>query len=48
MTGPVAPTRPDIPKHLCGAGVTPCGAEARLYLEGWRCDTCAPTARRTT
>lgn len=46
MTGPVAPPRPDIPKQRCGAGQTPCGAEARLYLEGWRCQACAPTTRR--
>ncbi|CAM5525566.1 MULTISPECIES: hypothetical protein [Streptomyces] len=28
----------------CGAGVTPCGAPARLYACGWRCDTHKPGA----
>jgi hypothetical protein len=47
MTAPVAPPRPDIPKHRCGAGTQPCGQPARLFLEGWRCQACAPTTRRT-
>lgn len=29
-------------KGFCGAGVTPCGAPARLYPAGWRCEPHRP------
>lgn len=37
--------RPPTP-HQCSAGVTPCGAPARLYACGWRCDEHSPAAMR--
>jgi hypothetical protein len=42
-------SRPPIvmaPPRRCGAGVTPCGAPARLYPCGWRCDEHSPGAHR--
>lgn len=41
-----APPRPVIRTHECGAGVTPCGAPARPYPCGWRCDDHSPAAMR--
>nr|WSW63149.1 hypothetical protein OG513_33795 [Streptomyces sp. NBC_00998] len=34
----VSGVRPVVYRGKCGAGVTPCGAPARLYPAGWRCD----------
>ena len=33
---------------VCEAGVTPCGAEARLYPAGWRCAEHAPRGTKTS
>lgn len=33
--------------HVCDAGVTPCGAEARLFPAGWRCAEHAPRSTKT-
>lgn len=41
---PTAPIRIGRPPGQCGAGVTPCGAPARLYPCGWRCDGHRPGA----
>lgn len=41
----VTAVRPQIQRLAagrCGAGVTPCGQPARLYLSGWRCDAHKP------
>ncbi|HCA85485.1 MAG TPA: hypothetical protein DEQ61_08330 [Streptomyces sp.] len=37
--------RPPTP-HRCSSGVTPCGAPARFYACGWRCDGHSPAAMR--
>lgn len=38
------PSREPLPLYrgLCGSGVTPCGAPARFYACGWRCDSHRP------
>lgn len=35
-----------LPRGVCGHGTVPCGAPARLYPHGWRCDTHSPAAAR--
>jgi hypothetical protein len=36
--------RPVVP-HVCDAGVTPCGAAARLFPAGWLCGDHAPRTK---
>jgi hypothetical protein len=36
------------PTGRCAAGATPCGAPARLYLQGWRCPTHKPEPKPLT
>lgn len=38
----VAPTHAPVRRGECNAGVTPCGAPARLYACGWRCELHKP------
>lgn len=40
--GLLAPPRPRVIARRCSAGRQPCGAEARLYPCGWRCDEHRP------
>jgi hypothetical protein len=42
---PTAPIHVKVRRGFCGAGVTPCGAQAQLYPCGWRCPTHRPGAR---
>ncbi len=42
----VPPPRLKTVPRACGDGVTPCGAAARLYPCGWRCDEHSPGAYR--
>lgn len=37
-----APVHAPVVKGRCSAGVTPCGATARLYAQGWLCDDHRP------
>lgn len=40
------PPVPKVTPHRCSSGVTPCGAPARFYACGWRCDEHSPAAMR--
>lgn len=42
----IVPPSPEITPGRCSAGVTPCGAPARLYPAGWRCEAHRPGAFR--
>lgn len=38
----IPPVRSPVPKGVCNTGVTPCGAPARPYACGWRCEQHKP------
>ena len=42
-----APTLRKPAPAKCEAGITPCGAPARLYPAGWRCTEHAPRTKTT-
>lgn len=45
---PQPPQLRPVTPHECEAGVTPCGAAARLYPAGWRCAEHAPRSTKTS
>ena len=45
---PQPPELRTVVPFVCEAGVTPCGAEARLYPAGWLCAEHAPRSTKTS